>query len=296
MARYIFLDNWVFSFLNNPSAEARLTAFVRSNGFTVLLTSLSLVELYNPGWQGAVREERGAAAVRFLARVPCVVVNPQRVWEMEVAAHLGQLRNLPIELDLSILPDDLREATLLGFLRRDDLFLQQGLDIQAWSLSYKEVKEGWLADVANIIETACSRGHLKRDKAGKFMELADFREIFLLSLDLRHADGRDVNAILTDVLERPQAGLYSHLTSVRLSSLCFWYSYIDIDKSNQPKRQGSDIGDFYHLSLLPYCSAFTTDGTMYRTLQRIRERERVIPINCQLMTKDLLEESIRQYA
>jgi hypothetical protein len=294
MARYIFLDNWIFALLGVPEAEARLTAFVRSNGFTVLLTSLSLVELYNPGWQGAGREERGAAAVRFLARVPCVIVNPQRVWKMEAAAHLGKLDSLPLELNLSDLSDDLRESTLLRFLRRDDLFLQQGLDIHAWSLGYEEVKKAWLADVANIIENACSHGDLKRNKAGRFTELEDSsKELFLLSLDLRHADGHDVDAILADVLQRAQAGLRPRLTSVRLSSLCFWYSYVDIDKANQPKRQGSDVGDFYHISLLPYCSTFTTDGTMYRTLQRIRER--VVPASCHLMTKAMLEEKIREY-
>lgn len=293
MSHYIFLDNWVFSLLRDPEAGACLTAFVRSNGFTVLLTSLSMVELYNPGWQRAETDERGAAAVRFLASVPCVIVDPLRVWEMEVAAHLSPLQALPLQLDLSDLSDNVREETLLRFLRRDEFFLQRGPDIQAWSLGYEGIKKSWLSDVANIIEKACGRGHLKRDKTGRFTELEDTKEVFLFSLDFRHADGHDVDAILGDVLQRVLAGR-QRLTSVRLSSLCFWYSYVDVDKANRPKLRGSDIGDIYHISLLPYCSTFTTDGTMYRTLQRIRER--VVPVNCQVMTKHLLEERLRRYA
>lgn len=293
MSRYIFLDNWVFSLLGRPDAEAQLTAFVRSNGFTALLTSLSLVELYNPGWEGAGPEERGAAAARFLARIPCVIVDPQKVWELEIAAHLSRLKDLPLELDLCDLSDDLRETVLLRFLRRDGLFLQQGIDIAAWALGYKEAKKSWLANVTVIIENACSQGCLKQDKRGRFIVSEDSKESFLCSLDLRHADRHDTDSILSSILQRAQAGIRPHLTAVRLNSLCFWYSYVDIDRANRPKHRGSDIGDFYNLSLLPYCSAFTTDGTMYRTLQRIRER--VVPVSCQLLTKDLLQQEILQY-
>ena len=292
MPRYLFLDNWVFSLLRDPETGARLTTFVRSNSFTVLLTSLSMVELYNPGWEKAEADERGAMAVRFLASVPSVIVDPQRVWDMEVAANLSRLEALPLQLDLSDFTANVREEILLRLLRRDEFFLERGLDIQAWSRGYEELKKGWLSEVANIIEKACDRGDLKRDKAGRFTELEDSKDIFLFSLDFRHADGHDVDAILSDMLQRMQVGR-QRLTSVRLSSLCFWYSYVDVDKANRPKLRGSDIGDIYHISLLPYCSAFTTDNTMHRTLQRIRER--VVPVNCPVMTKQLLEERLRQH-
>jgi hypothetical protein len=131
---------------------------IKSEGFTVVITSLSIVELYNPGWQGAGETERGAVAARFLARVPCVIVNPWRVWETEGGAHLAPLPELPFALDLADLPENLREAALLGFLRRHDLYLQQGKDIQAWSLEYEEAKNAWLQDVETIIEAACGGG------------------------------------------------------------------------------------------------------------------------------------------
>jgi hypothetical protein len=295
MSHYIFLDNWVLSLLRDPEVATGLTRFISSNGLTVLLTSLSMVELYNPGWQNALGKERGATAVHFLAGVPCVIVNPLRVWEEEIAARLSPLPVLPLELDLYDLPKDHRSATLLGFLRRDERFLQQGKDIQRWSLVYKETKLSWLSDANTIIENACRHGYLKRDKAGKFKDLEETRENFLYSLDFRLADPHDVGTILEDQLRLAQSGRRpDRLTSVRFSSLCFWYSYVDIDPANWPKHQDSDIGDFYHLSLLPYCSVFTADGTMYNMLQRIRER--VPPVNCEVMTKRLLEKRIRQYA
>ncbi len=269
-----------------------LTSFIRSKGLTVLITPLSMVELYNPGWDRTPEEkERGATAVHFLASVPCVIVNPSRVWEMEIAAYFNPLTDLPVELDLAELSAE-RGPTLLRFLRRDGLFLKQGRDIHIQSLEYEEFKKNWLSDIEIIIENACRQGHLKRGKNGKFKDLERGKDMFLFSLDFRHADPRDIDKIIAG-LERTRAKHPSRLTSVRLSSLCFWYSYIDIDQSNRPKRQGSDIGDFQHLSLLPYCSVFTTDGTMYKTLRRIRER--VIPVNCELMTKGLLEERIREY-
>ena len=66
MNSYIFLDNWVFSLLRDPEIAAGLASFIRSNGLTVLNTSLSMVELYNPGWERAQEEkERGSIAARL---------------------------------------------------------------------------------------------------------------------------------------------------------------------------------------------------------------------------------------
>jgi len=292
MTRYLFLDNWVFDLLRKPRFEAGLVKLIKSEGFTVVITSLSMVELYNPGWQGAGESERGAVAARFLARVSCVIVNPWRVWEAEGGAHLAPLPELPFALDLADLPEKLREAALLGFLRRHDLFLQQGKDIQAWSLEHEEAKNAWLQDVETIIEGACREEYLKRDKRGRFTWSEITRELFLFSLDCRHVNRSDVDAILTSVARRKQEGP-TRLTAIRLSSLSFWYTYVDIDKGAQPKRAGSDLADHAQISLLPYCSAFTTDGTMAKMLRRIRER--VVPLECELMSRSDLQEKVRRY-
>lgn len=292
MSKYIFLDTWVYSLLTNAEIERRLIAFVNDKHYTVLTTSLVLAELYNPNWKNVGDKDRMGKAARFLSQVPTVLVHPNRVYAAEVAQCFEPLSALPLELDLQDMPDSLRAETLLRFLRRDELFLSQGKDIQKWSDGYKHIKETWLGDVDHIIEQACRDGNLKREIDGRFIELAAHRDRFLFSLDFRHADPADVDNILVELAGR--VGRPIRLTAIRLSSLCFWCAYVDVDETNRIKRQGSDIGDFYHLSLLPYCAAFTTDGAMHRLLQRICEL--IGPLPCPVMTRSMLESQLDSYA
>jgi len=200
---------------------------------------------------------------------------------------------LPIELDLENISDKLRSLTLLSFLKGDNLFVQQGKNIEQWREQYEKTKATWFIDVENIIEHACQTGYLKRDKKGKFIELQQLKEKFLLSLDFRMAETSEIDTLLAKLVERAKNGEATRLTAIRLSSLCFWYSYINIDQANKMKRNGSDIGDFYHISLLPYCSAFTTDGSMHRMLKRINEP--VMPANCEVITRQKLDKILSKY-
>jgi hypothetical protein len=86
-------------------------------------------------------------------------------------------------------------------------------------------------------------------------------------------------------------GATSQLPAVRLSSLYFWYAYIDTDKAYPMKRQGSDIGDFYQMSLIPYCAAFTVDNTMYRLVQRVLTE---VYYPCMIMNPKQLELALNQ--
>jgi hypothetical protein len=165
-----------------------------------------------------------------------------------------------------------------------------GKDIQKWADKYKETKETWLADVDAIIENACRQGHLIQNSKGGFEPRNDSsKEIFLLSLDFRQLGPEDPSS--TDqMLQRIQKhGLQRYKNcckAVRFSSLCFWYSYIDVDQSNKIQRKGSDIGDIYHISLLPYCRIYTIDKTMHRVLQRIRAE--ATWGKCEVVTSDNL--------
>jgi hypothetical protein len=51
------------------------------------------------------------------------------------------------------------------------------------------------------------------------------------------------------------------------------------------KRQGSDISDFYQMSLIPYCSVFITDNTMYRLIQRVNND---VSFVCTILNQQLL--------
>lgn len=294
MRKYIFLDNWVYSLLTNVENERRLTAFLRHQDYTVLITTLSLVELYNPQWESAGEKDRMYKAAHFLSKNPCIIVSPQEVYAKEIESYPNRAATLPIELDLQDISDEQRAKILLSFLRGDEVFLRQGKDIKSWSTDYKQLKANWLHDVDYIIEHAYRNGNLKRDSNDTPIELQQYKEQFLLSLDFRHANTEDIDALLATLIDQAQKGKSACLTSIRLSSLCFWYAYVDVDNANRMKRKGSDIGDFYHVSLLPYCSAFTTDGDMHKMLQRIREP--IIPVNCEVITKQKLEKYFTEYA
>lgn len=288
MHEYIFLDTWVLSSLTDPAFGRSLGEFLRSNRYTIVLSALCMVELYNPGWANASKEDRTTVAARFCATHPCVVVDPAEVRVAEIANRLEVLPSLPTRLDLQQIAPDLREEILVGLWRRDKLFLDQGIDIQQWSRDYHDLKARWLADVQNIINHACHLGNLRRNQKGKLTDLVASKEQFLLSLDLRDAPSEDVDEILAHQVRRRFAGAPVKLGAVRFSSLLFWYSYVEVDPAAQMKREGSDIGDIHHLSLIPYCLAFTADTTMHRMLMRIKEP--AVPIRCKVLTKPLLKE------
>ena len=75
------------------------------------------------------------------------------------------------------------------------------------------------------------------------------------------------------------------------SSLCFWYAYIDTDRAFPLKKRGSDIGDFFQMSLIPYCSAFTVDDTMVRLLHRVMTD---VNCECEICNHKILNVKINQ--
>lgn len=289
MKNYIFIDNWVCSYLRKPYFFDTLKNYILANQYTVLLSSLSLVELYNPGWKKSSEADRTQLAVSFYSSVPCVIVYPPHVWDAELQNCLDPVDELPYLLDLRDIDDKWRKEALLRFLRADDLYVSQSKDIRVWVENYCKIKEKWLSDVDDIIEHAIENGNLERSNSGSLCNLSDKKEMFLLSLDLRLAPPENIDKILSHYVQQTrQRTTIQRLSSVRMSSLVFWYLYVDIDPSNKIKMQGSDIGDIFHLSLIPYCKTFTLDKSMNRLIQRVKDKEPYAPIGCRLLTKSAL--------
>lgn len=288
MARYIFIDNWVLGSLAESGFQDALVRYINDNGYVVALTTLSLTELYNPGWRDSTGTDRTVHAVNFFSQVPCVVVNPRLVWEAEVGNNLDPVTEPPVLLELESVDPSWRKEALVRLLRADDLYTSQGHDIRRWDENYKELKSAWLAEAERIIAEACTSGNLERNEKGKLVQLAAHKELFLFSLDFRHAPAERFSSILNHQVGKRQQGRPVALSSVRLSSLLFWYLYVDIDPANKVRHQGSDIGDVFHLSLLPYCAVFTADKSMHRLLERIKEP--VAPLQCQVLTKPRLRD------
>lgn len=294
MTKYLFLDNWVLSNYTKGEKLHSLSQFIQENEYTIAIDSLSFVELYNPNWEGAGDDERGIRAVNLLSRHPLVIVDPLKIWNSELESFPSKVEALPTELNLDQLPLPHRAKTLLMFLRRDHVFVEMGKDIAVWATNYDQLKREWRDDVDAIITHALTSGTLKKEM-DKFIDLSFFKEKFLRSLDARHlAEYFDSHKehTLKMAMSDMANGSSKNLLSIRASSLCFWFSYVDIDKSFFPKRKGSDIGDYYQMSLLPYCTMFTTDTTMFRLAQRtVREMD----LACKVLDYKMLEDEMKKY-
>lgn len=268
MRNYIFLDNWALSNYTKDDKQELLSTFIHRNHYTIIINSISFTEMFNPGWQGAKTPDRTIRAMRFLSHHPCVFIYPHTVFKAEIDAFPNRLHELPIDLDLEAIPSKERLPTLLSFLRGDEVFVMQGKDIRQWAKTLNELKANWLNDVGHIIERACENGTLVRDKKGRFKDLQPYKEKFLAALDRRHFDPEQIRGLGPQVIN-----LFldetAKLRAVRMNSLCFWYAYVDEDKSFPTKKSGSDIVDFYQISLIPYCAVFTVDNPMFRLVTRI---------------------------
>lgn len=288
MPKYIFLDNWVYSLLLKDGFEERLTAFVKQHDYTIIITSLSLAELYNPQWITTGDKDRMYRAVRFLSKSPSVIIDPQKVFQAEINSYPDLTTDLPIELDLKEISYKQRSEVLLMFLRRDKDFLDQGKDIQEWQMNYENLKSAWQKDIDAIITNAYDKGVLQRKGSRKSLYSKEEKEMFLMSLDLRQAESSSIDSLIKRRMDWMKNGKQLSVTAIRLVSLCFWYAYVNIDHANKIKRKGSDIGDFYHISLIPYCVAFTTDNAMQRLLSRIYRTEPNLR-QCEILNKRRIE-------
>lgn len=295
MPNYIFLDNWVLSDYTKEEKRHLLSEFIHQNDYTVLINGLSAVELYNPGWQNATDadNERAYRAAKFLSEHPCLIIRPESVFKSEIENFPAKLEHLPIELNFDDLPYQHRLPALLSVLRGEDFLLEHGIDIRRWVTNCNSLKATWLEDAERIIEHVCSSGVLTRGKDGQFVDLEKSKEEFLLTLDRRHFgyfSSEERDALGEKIVELFMGGMKT-LPAIRFSSLCFWYAYIYTDKSYIMKRQGSDIIDFSQMSLIPYCSAFTVDKTMYRLVRRIMTE---VDYRCRVYNRRELDSVLKQ--
>jgi hypothetical protein len=218
--KFIFLDTWVLSDYTHGERLARLSEFINREGLTIVVTSLSMTELYNPNGQPGDRVSRAAG---FLAGHRCVIVDPHSVFRAELQSYPKPLSGLPLKLDLNDVPIAHRARALELLLRRDEVYLRQGKDIAEWALGCEAFKAGWLETVDQIIEDACQGGVLSRDSRGRLLGLESFKEDFLTTLDRRHfgsLSGAEREALGVNVVHL-FLGATRELPAIRLSSLCF---------------------------------------------------------------------------
>jgi len=292
MSQYIFLDNWVLSDYTKPDVQDYLSIYIRNKQLTVVINSLSLTELYNPGWANSQGNDRISRVAKFIKDHPTIIVDPVKIFRAEIENYPQPVQSLPIELDFATLPVEHREQALKLFLQHDKLFLNQGKDIRIWVESYKKEKSNWLDNVEKIIDKAIQSGILIRDETGRFMQLEKGKEDFLVTLDRRHFS--HFNAIERENLGTKIVELFmgetAKLPAIRFTSLCFWYAYIQTDKTHPISRAPSDIGDFLQMSMIPYCNVFTTDNKMHWLSKHIMNETN--QSSCIILNKNELDKEI----
>jgi len=270
MTKYIFLDNWVLSKLHNDEYAHTLSSLITKNQYTILVTSSLIAELYNPKWEEAGELDRGLQAAKFFSNYPCVIVDPIKVFEEEYKFFPDNLSSLPVALDLKVMTPELRLMSILGLLRRDQIFLDQGKAAAKWQEGINKHKKIWLLTVKDIIENAKRAGYLEEDNFHNLKSTKGNLEVFLLSLDLRLVSNYDSEDFSKKLAEIKRRGIrLPKMIGARTTSLCFYYAYVDIDPTNRIRNKGSDIVDIYHFGLLPYSAAFTVDNDMQKVLKRV---------------------------
>ncbi len=300
MSPYIFLDNWVLSGYTRGEVANQLSAFIQAHDLTIAVDLTTLLELYNRQWGKTPSSDRTRAASHFLADHSCAIVDAQEVIFAEIRAYPNKLSDIPImfQLDDIELPD--RSEALIMFLRRDPLFVERGKDISLWVEAYEGSKNRWLSTKQAIIDHATAAGILAYLPNGKFDSTASNKEAFLQYLDHRYLRFQNHSSLALEAQENlkrhlPELfhGATAHLPGLRLTSLCFWYAYIETIKSFTPKRQGSDLGDLHRMALVPYCSYYTADNTMKILLQRVIAE---MPQGCEILNMDLLKSTLAKYS
>lgn len=271
MPRYIFLDTCILQEFTSEKHVGTLSRFLRDGNYTIVITSLLMTELYNPGWHKAPERDRNARITSFLGQHRYVIVDNAKIFHKEICAFPSKLTQLPVELHSSLIAPHLRDSALLMQLRRHSEFVRGGKDIQDWDFHYSSIKTVWLDDAQRILDNAYTKGTLVKDENGNMIVDQDSKEAFLQSLDRRHlADftPEEWEALGENIVNLVLGGT-KHLPATRLISLAFWYAYVEQDKAYLMKRKGSDIGDLWHMSVLPYCTAYTTDNAMARLAKRV---------------------------
>lgn len=281
MGNYIFLDNWVLSDLRDEVFRNALLEYILDNDYTVLINTALLIELYNPGWKEYQQNDRVSRAVDFLSSVPCSIVDSDEVITAEIENFLYKLDYLPIKADLT----KLEIGSFLRVLRSDP---ETGVDIQQLSKRIKKLKSEWPSQKNAIMQLARDQGYLVADPRGNLK--CTSRESFLLHLDFRFVTFQDPDELLKRHIELRRKNENHTLSLIRITSLAFYYLYVDIDSADKISTSRSDIVDFLQIGFVRYCRVITVDTAMYKLLDRIGKSGE--SFDCKVLNSALLRKEI----
>ena len=127
----------------------------------------------------------------------------------------------------------MRYEAILRFLHRDPMYLNQDKDVGKWQEDIYVHKSGWLEAVQKIIDKAVENGYLERVE-NIYRCKEGMKEVLLFWLDVRLANSYKSNSFNDKLEEAKLKGLrHAKMKGARVTSLCFYYAYINIDPSNK---------------------------------------------------------------
>lgn len=262
--KYIFLDTFVLSYLTNEKYIWKLLKFLESNNYIVLLSSLHLVELYNPHPD---KNSRIHNIARFFQKAKFVIVDQQDVIDSEYNLYPRKLYNLKIRLKshelFNNLSDINRECLVYELFKHG--LPDYGVPLKEWVQSYSEIKNKWESDVELIIKDSKDKKILK--DVIKFSQYLDFRlvkEIVTIYESIEKGENIHITKKQSDLITKYKHGV---MRGIHLSSLVFWYDYV----RSRKKIKGSDVGDIYFSILFPYCHEVIADKSRFDCLRQIKK-------------------------
>lgn len=272
MDNYIFIDTFAFDQLTNEYFDS-VSKYLKLKSYSIVLTSMELVELYNPNPKG---DDRINKISNLLTSVHFVICDQVKVMEAEEAAYPKSIDRLPIEFSSIGIIDKLSHTDKKELIYK--LFSiglpEFGVNLKVWFENFCSVKALWIESVHNIIEWATESG------------IINLKDNFLQSLDLRLCEnllkikdslekGIDINELDKNYLNKLVQILDCHDTwrmkGIHFSSLIFWYEYVLAQKTILP----SDQPDIYYSFVFPYCNAVIVDNSRYDCATKIQKKEKV---------------------
>lgn len=272
MRDYIFIDTFALSQLTNDCYDD-LLGFLKRNNYQIIITSMELVELYNPNPTG---EDRIYKISRLLTEIPFVISDQKRVMDFEEFNYPDSLLELPIEFSSEKAFVSLKKEEKWELLYR--LFSvglsEYQVNLKQWVEKYNSEKALWINEVHKIMKNASESG------------IIDSKDNFVQSLDLRLCDnfvkikvlmdnGGDMQQMdkvylnkLAKILDCQDTW---RMKGIHFSSLIFWYDYI-IAKKN---ILSSDIADIYYSPVFPYCDVVIVDNSRYDCYLKIQREENI---------------------
>lgn len=272
MENYIFLDTFALTQLTNDYCD-ELADYLLLKDYSIVLTSMELVELYNPNPEG---DDRINKISNLLTSIPFVICDQVKIMKAEEAAYPQTIDKLPLEYsskEIFIRLPSTEKKEIIYKLFSIGL-PEYGIDLKAWTKKHHFNKTTWPQSVKNIIDNATSSGVI--NSKDKFLQSLDLRlcENILKSIEsiniknweqLNQSDKKNLLKI-DQIIDKHDSW---RMKGIHFSSLVFWYEYVKAKKKIQP----SDEADIYYSLMFPYCNAVIIDKSRYDCATKIQNNE-----------------------